>query len=226
MTHTSPTALELYAIRERQRGSYNTDAEYDYENFVQARADRQFLLNHIAALEAELAQATRERDEWETQSENQCRDRERYRDVLVMLCAAPPEITRKAMASVAYDTVFNLIPKDVAEFQLVERSKAEAQLATRLPDREAIAAKLREWADTGESFEMKARWLHEWLLSGAATPAPTLQENTAHHGAAAGIGVEPGSLSPVAPAPTAGEVTEEPEEFYDDTQDLMDRDMG
>lgn len=51
--------------------------------------------------------------------------------------------------------------------------KAEAQLATRLPTRAEIEAKFGEWAMTGESTVMKARWMHEWLLSGAATPAPT-----------------------------------------------------
>ena len=56
---------------------------------------------------------------------------------------------------------------------LKERLEAEAQLATRLPTRAEIEAKFGEWAMTGESTVMKARWMHEWLLSGAATPAPT-----------------------------------------------------
>ena len=175
MTHPSPTS-ELDAIRKRHEVLAKA---MEPSLWTCLERERAWLLTHIAALEAELADAVRARDEWETQSENQCRDRERYRDVLVLLCAAPPEITRKAMASVAYDTVFNLIPKEVAEFQLVERSKAEAQLATRLPTEAQISYLLEVLAREGvanaggDFMRRKISKAILALLSGAATPAPT-----------------------------------------------------
>lgn len=45
---------------------------------------------------------------------------------LMAIARAPLGVTPNAMSSVAYDTVFNLIPPDVAEFQLVDRSRREA----------------------------------------------------------------------------------------------------
>jgi len=72
MTHPSPTALEeisgaLDALRTDQR---QLDQDGVFVGVSRQALDE--VLTHIAALEAELAQATRERDEWETQSENQC----------------------------------------------------------------------------------------------------------------------------------------------------------
>jgi len=46
---------------------------------------------------------------------------------LMAIARAPLGVTPSAMSSVAYDTVFNLIPPDVAEFQLVKRSEDETK---------------------------------------------------------------------------------------------------
>lgn len=55
------------------------------------------------------------------------KENHRLRDILVLLCSVTPDITREAMRTVAYDAAFNLIPKDVAKFQLKRRSKTEAE---------------------------------------------------------------------------------------------------
>ena len=44
---------------------------------------------------------------------------------LAAISGSPPYITRDAMKSVAYDVVFNLIERDVAEFQLFKRAEKE-----------------------------------------------------------------------------------------------------